>query len=521
MKSVKRVISTVLCIVLTFAMLPVNKVRASQAIQMNNDFVTIQEVSDIDNIVTGKNYTNMGFLLQMGELAIPIDLTKKGVGTVKFLFSFDKDFTSSSGTAYMCKEKDLNSSQRITDVVTINQKNTEFSVCLDGGQKYYLIVGWTHKDKAELLYDSQITMSVLYEAAICNESYISSSLESSTALRNDVTLNGFITVEAPNDFYNFATDGNERITLMYTFDGERNTSGTGMVTVMNQNKEIVTTSSVKFASASKASEIRINLGTLPSGIYWVKMNGLYGATTLRYSKVSYTVDMKVADSGWKSSVGVDVKTDIDYSEMLVVGGKVAEADKTTTSVWRNATRVTDNYFTVSENGVYTVRVYGTDKTYTLGYITVSNVDSTAPTISGVSNGGAYRSAKQIKYSDNGSGLKTAKVNSFAIASGARVSDEGSYSVNLTDKAGNSTTIKFYIDYTKPNITGVANGGTYGRGVEIKYTDNLTGLKSVTLDNKEIDFSRYKVTTVNSEGSHTIIAKDYAGNTNTIKFTVVR
>lgn len=72
-----------------------------------------------------------------------------------------------------------------------------------------------------------------------------------------------------------------------------------------------------------------------------------------------------------------------------------------------------------------------------------NTDKTKPSVSGVKNGKTYKKSVTIKYSD-ASGIKSAKLNGKKFKSGTKVSKSGSYTVSVTDKNGNTRTVKFKI-----------------------------------------------------------------------------
>ncbi len=71
------------------------------------------------------------------------------------------------------------------------------------------------------------------------------------------------------------------------------------------------------------------------------------------------------------------------------------------------------------------------------------IDKVNPTITGVTNGKTYRSARTIKFSDK-YGVRSATLNGNTIRSGKKVSKPGKYTVRVTDKAGNIKTVKFTV-----------------------------------------------------------------------------
>lgn len=70
------------------------------------------------------------------------------------------------------------------------------------------------------------------------------------------------------------------------------------------------------------------------------------------------------------------------------------------------------------------------------------VDVQAPTVECVYNNKTHKSAK-ISFSDK-SGIKSAKLNGKSVKSGTSVTKRGSYKLTVTDKHGNSKTVKFRV-----------------------------------------------------------------------------
>jgi hypothetical protein len=100
--------------------------------------------------------------------------------------------------------------------------------------------------------------------------------------------------------------------------------------------------------------------------------------------------------------------------------------------------------TVTKNGKVTFLIMMSNEERYAGTYKVSGIDSTKPTVSGVKNGKTYKSAVTIKFSDKGSGIKSAKLNGKTIKTGKKVSKNGTYKLVVTDKAGNKKTVKFTI-----------------------------------------------------------------------------
>lgn len=101
-------------------------------------------------------------------------------------------------------------------------------------------------------------------------------------------------------------------------------------------------------------------------------------------------------------------------------------------------------FQTKENGFYTIMIQDYAGNRYSQVFKVTQNDTKKPTVKGVKNNRTYKKAVKIKFSDNGSGIKNAKLNGKKIKSGKKVSKKGSYKLVVTDKAGNKTQIKFKI-----------------------------------------------------------------------------
>ncbi|MFD1631491.1 MBG domain-containing protein [Pseudopedobacter beijingensis] len=75
------------------------------------------------------------------------------------------------------------------------------------------------------------------------------------------------------------------------------------------------------------------------------------------------------------------------------------------------------------------------------------IDKTAPVVSGVTNSWIYNTNKTITFNEG-----TATLNGSAFTSGTTVSAEGSFTLIVTDAAGNTATVSFTIDKTPPTTT---------------------------------------------------------------------
>lgn len=101
-------------------------------------------------------------------------------------------------------------------------------------------------------------------------------------------------------------------------------------------------------------------------------------------------------------------------------------------------------FKTRKSGYYTILVEDTADNRYSKVIKVTVPDKEKPVVKGVKNKKTYKKAVKITFSDKGSGIKSAKLNGKNIKSGKKVTKKGSYTLIVTDKAGNTTKIRFKI-----------------------------------------------------------------------------
>ena len=130
------------------------------------------------------------------------------------------------------------------------------------------------------------------------------------------------------------------------------------------------------------------------------------------------------------------------------------------------------------------------------------------------NGKFYSENRTITFDDKG-GTVTATLNDLEISSGHVVSDEGEYTLVLTDDAGNSGTTIFTVDKTAPEFEGLDSDLTKDDFV-VKAID--TNLKSVTVKKNGLVYANSEVT-LDEEGLYTLIATDKSGLVTTRTVTI--
>lgn len=92
--------------------------------------------------------------------------------------------------------------------------------------------------------------------------------------------------------------------------------------------------------------------------------------------------------------------------------------------------------------------------------------------------------------------------------------EGVYSFTVKLESGAKKSQKVYVDNTAPTAN-VKAGKSYKKGYKLTFSDKVSGIKTAKLDGKTVKSG----TKVTKKGKHTLVLKDKAGNTKTIKFTI--
>ncbi|PWK09037.1 beta strand repeat-containing protein, partial [Tumebacillus permanentifrigoris] len=148
-------------------------------------------------------------------------------------------------------------------------------------------------------------------------------------------------------------------------------------------------------------------------------------------------------------------------------------------------------------------------------------DTTAPVITGVTNNQLYNTSVTPNSADSDLQTIALTKNGSTVAGytlGTAVTQNGTYVLTVTDKAGNSTVMNFTIDTTAPVVTGVVNGQTYTAWVTPASSD--TDIQTVNLKKGGTTVAGYTLgTTVKLNGTYILTVTDQAGNATVVNFTM--
>lgn len=111
---------------------------------------------------------------------------------------------------------------------------------------------------------------------------------------------------------------------------------------------------------------------------------------------------------------------------------------------------------------------------------------------------------------------SATLNGIKFLSGQSVSNDGTYSLYITEPNGEHTTIQFTIDKTAPIIGGVTNNGIYNNDVSLSFNE---GIGMLSIGNRYSSITE-KQLNLALEGKYYFYVVDEAGNeTNKISFLI--
>ncbi len=134
-------------------------------------------------------------------------------------------------------------------------------------------------------------------------------------------------------------------------------------------------------------------------------------------------------------------------------------------------------------------------------------------ISGVKNNAYYRKNKAIKLKSDGV-ITNFQVNKVSqVTNTYTAKKEGVYRIKVKMLAGNTKSVKFTIDKTKP-VTNIESK-TYKNRVKINFRDRLSGVKHALLNGKSIKNGKV----VSKKGSYVLKISDKAGNVKTVRFSI--
>lgn len=256
-----------------------------------------------------------------------------------------------------------------------------------------------------------------------------------------------------------------------------------------------------------------------------------GYHTVSPSSDAYSLASMTHENGHPETSSVIMKTHSTYGNKWIhvqSFGAVFEKGmhrRVIDELMHGFNRTRQNYsenFTVSENGTYKVEVEDFSGNKTIQEITISNIDKTAPTLDATFNNSITNNSVliEVRGIDTQSGVKRIKLPNGNYVSSDRieftVNSNGTYTFECEDNVGN-TTVKTVtvsnIDKTPPtvNFNIKYNTDKSSATLNVKATDNESGLKKLTNWKNEVFNNGSYTGEIPVRGNYFFIATDLAGN----------
>ena len=482
--------------------------------------IPLQTVVEVENY----HYPDMTTLYTGSTWTIYSSFTIDTAGQVKAVL-YCPVGSKLTGEVWLCKD---NLSRNIIGKISqFSDKPTEVSWFLERGT-YYIVASITKPSLAILegtpyYFDPpELNIALLYEKLKVPELKINTSFENSIYTEHNATVRGFLTNENPADYYSFSLAEQATVTIRYSLD-TASASGeeSGSCTLYDTNG--ISLKKDNYVKADEGSKEYTYL--LDAGIYYIKLSGLLGKTTLRIAPMFYDIKLTpVTDKGWtKKHVKVNIDTSIDYTDIkvLLMNAKTSLLDNN--NIWSETNKayipLDGESFIAKKSGTYTVRITDKYGHNTMQKLKISNIDVTKPKIKGVTSSKAYKKSVTPTWTDTQSGINKSKatLNGKVISSGTAITKEGKYILKVYDKIGNYRTVEFYIDHTVP-VANVEDGKTYTDSFIMMFKDSVSGIKKIVIDGEEVPAAN-KTKYFYLDGQYTVELWDKAGNHRKYKFTL--
>ncbi|WP_166542073.1 S-layer homology domain-containing protein [Paenibacillus lutrae] len=309
----------------------------------------------------------------------------------------------------------------------------------------------------------------------------------------------------------------EQLTVSFN-EGTATLNGAAYISGTEIDKDGVYTLVVRDA-AGNAATINFEIDNVGPAVTGVTDGGVYKSVTPGFNEgtaklngTAYVSGTEIDQDGTYTLVVTDaagnattVKFEIDNVGPAVTGVTKGGVYKSVTPVFTEGTATLNGAAYISgteitQDGTYTLVV--TDAAGNAATVKFE-IDNVGPAVTGVTEGGVYKSVTPV-FTEG-----TAELNGAAYISGTEIDQDGTYTLVVTDAAGNATTVKFEIDNVGPAVTGVTEGGVY-KSVTPVFTEGTAELNGAAyISGTEID----------QDGAYTLVVTDAAGNATTIPFQI--
>ena len=227
--------------------------------------------------------------------------------------------------------------------------------------------------------------------------------------------------------------------------------------------------------------------------------------TLEFDKGTATINGETVESGTVLSDGkytVVVTSDAGKKTELSF---IVDTKAPVINGFDDESHYSEDGTTFTEDGVYVITatdIVGREVTKTF------TIDKTDPNIAisgtSINNNGIYTGDVTISVEDANISTIVDK-DGNEVEGNATFTEDGTYTITATDKAGNKTTVTFTIDNASPVVTGVEDGKVYGEKVTVSFDKGTATLNGVEFTNgTEVSDGRYELVVTGENGKTTSV-----------------
>ncbi|BCJ93095.1 hypothetical protein acsn021_06640 [Anaerocolumna cellulosilytica] len=423
-------------LVCTFVFRIISPAYISASTVYYDEYVTVSYVSDISG--TSFPSTKTSYLWEGEHMVYKFQLSEPTI--IKAYFSWSQSDEVPGGIAWF--SKDMYGVDIIGNTAAISSKNKYNLILLEPGT-YYINYSFGKRGSYKNAYN--IGLSIAGQKVNTNTLVSASSWENPNVIRTDFYYEGFLSNLQPSAHYLFSVSSKSYVTIDYLFKQVDNLKAdSAKCTLYYRNGRVIKsqkydtrdTSKNKIAVLLEPGDYYINLSdaTAPTSLYVIAEPR---TNTLTQSIKRYT----------NKDVTVWLDSSYDHERALMVSSKVTDSNIRSNTVWKTSRNDTclvieEDFFTVSENGWYTVRTEDENENYVMTTINITNIDKVPPTTNIVNNKTYTSKSITIRFDDDVSGVKSAKLNGKVINYGKVVKAKGKYKLVITDQAGNAKTVVF-------------------------------------------------------------------------------
>lgn len=299
-------------------------------------------------------------------------------------------------------------------------------------------------------------------------------------------------------------------------------------------QQVTLTFNASDATSEVASIVVNGVDVIGQSTYAVEANGTYVFTVTDMAGNTATSDPIVIENIDKTAPVITIEgnpqdwTNSDASIVIKTNDEISDIYIDSTLAVSGATEVGRVFYA---NGTYAIRAVdraGNESTIDL---VINRIDKVNPELSDLTTVTEWTKTGEItfKATDADSGIKEVTCSGTAVSPTEGVykipvAQNGTYTIVITDNAGNSITrdvVIDKIDLTAPTLSAAADNSQVAktRDIIITYSDAESGMASVTVNGAAFTGASGTAYVANANGEYTIVATDNVGNVNTTVVTV--